>query len=85
MTPVPIRAEVGATAPAPRFYTVAEAAVLVRMSKVTIYRAIRAGEFPAMRVRGRVVVPAKAIDALVDAIIAEQSVVDAAGWAVVRR
>ena len=85
MTPVPISADVGAPAPAPRFYTVAEAAVLVRMSKVTLYRAIRAGEFPAMRVRGRVVVPAKAIDAMVDAIIAEQSVVDASGWAVVRR
>jgi excisionase family DNA binding protein len=45
-----------------RFFTVAEAAGLLGVSEPTLYRAIRAGEFPAVRVRGRYVVPAKAID-----------------------
>jgi excisionase family DNA binding protein len=45
-----------------RFFTVAEAAGLLGLSEPTLYRAIRAGEFPAIKVRGRYVVPAKAID-----------------------
>src|SRR3954451_2571049 len=45
-----------------RFFTVAEAAELMGLSEPTVYRAIRAGEFPAIKVRGRYVVPAKAID-----------------------
>ncbi len=45
-----------------RFFTVGEAAGLLGLSEPTLYRAIRAGEFPAIKVRGRYVVPAKAID-----------------------
>jgi excisionase family DNA binding protein len=45
-----------------RFYTVAEVAELLGLSDPTVYRAIREGEFPAIRVRGRYVIPAKAID-----------------------
>jgi excisionase family DNA binding protein len=45
-----------------RFFTVAEAAGLLGLSEPTLYRAIRGGEFPAIKVRGRYVVPAKAID-----------------------
>ena len=47
-----------------RFYSVAEAAEILKVSEVTIYREIAAGEFPAIKVRGRYVVPAKAIDQL---------------------
>ncbi len=47
-----------------RFFTVTEAAGLLGLSEPTLYRAIRAGEFPAIKVRGRYVVPAKAIDAM---------------------
>ncbi|WP_033339148.1 helix-turn-helix domain-containing protein [Catenuloplanes japonicus] len=47
-----------------RFYTVAETAALLRLSEPTLYRAIRTGEFPSIKVRGRYVVPAKAIDQL---------------------
>ena len=36
-----------------RFFTVAEAAGLLGLSEPTLYRAIRAGEFPAIKVRGR--------------------------------
>ena len=34
----------------PRFVTVAEVADLMRVSKMTVYRMIHAGEFPAIRV-----------------------------------
>ncbi len=47
-----------------RFFTVTETAGLLGLSEPTLYRAIRAGEFPAIKVRGRYVVPAKAIDAM---------------------
>jgi excisionase family DNA binding protein len=48
----------------PRFYSVAEAAAILGVSEVTLYRGINAGEFPAVPIRGRYVVPAKAIDKL---------------------
>ena len=47
---------------------------------MTLYRAIAAGEFPAVRIRGRLIVPARALDAMAEAAIAEQTVVDASYW-----
>ena len=75
----------GVAAPAPHFYSVPEAARMIGMAPVTLYRAIREGEFPAMRIRGRLIIPARAIDAMIDAAITENTVIDASGWAVVRR
>jgi excisionase family DNA binding protein len=73
------------TAPlAPRFYSVAQVAALLGMSPMTVYRAIAAGEFPAVRIRGRLIIPAKAIEAIADLAVAEQTVVDASGWAPVQ-
>ena len=45
-----------------RFFTVAQAADLLGLSESTLFRAIRAGDFPAIKVHGRYVDPAKAID-----------------------
>lgn len=56
--------------PAKRFYKVAEAAELMGLSESTVFRAIRAGEFPAIKVRGRYVVPARAIDAMESSALA---------------
>ncbi|NMH97974.1 helix-turn-helix domain-containing protein [Pseudonocardia sp. K10HN5] len=64
----------------PRFYSVAQVARMFGMSPMTVYRAIAAGEFPAVRIRGRLIVPAKAVEAMVDAAVADGSVVDAAAW-----
>ncbi len=50
----------------PRFYDVREVAAMFRMSRMTVYRAIGSGELPAVRMRGRWLVPAKAIDDLVE-------------------
>lgn len=63
-----------------KFYSVAEVAEMFGMSPMTVYRAIAAGEFPAVRIRGRLIVPAKAVDAMADVATTEQTVVDAAGW-----
>lgn len=49
----------------PAFYTVREAAQLLRVGQATLYRAIREGAFPAVRVRGRYIVPAVALDRLI--------------------
>ena len=53
-----------------RFHTVTEAAELLRVSAPTLYREIRAGRFPAIRVRGRYVIPARAVDAMEQAALA---------------
>ncbi len=64
----------------PMFYTVEEVADLLRVDPVTIYRAIRSAEFPAVKVRKRYVVPARAIDMLVDDVVASGRCIDTADW-----
>jgi DNA binding domain, excisionase family len=59
-----------------RFYAVTDAAKLLGLSEPTLYRAIRAGEFPAIKVRGRFVIPARAIDDMEAAALA-RGLVDA--------
>ena len=51
----------------PQFVTVAEVADLMRVSKMTVYRMIHAGELPAMRVGKSFRVPQGAVQALIDA------------------
>lgn len=50
---------------APTFYDVAEVAVMLKMSRMTVYRAINSGELRAVRIRGRLLVPAAVIENLV--------------------
>jgi excisionase family DNA binding protein len=66
--------------PAPRFYSVGQAANMFGISPMTLYRAISDGQFPAVRIRGRLIVPAQAVEAMTDAAIADQGVVDASAW-----
>ena len=61
------------TTEGPRFLSVAAVARILGVSEVTLYRAIHAGEFPAVRIRGRLIVPAKAIQALADAAVTDHS------------
>ena len=63
----------------PTFYSVAETAQMFGMSEMTLYRAIHDGEFPAIRIRGRLIIPARAIEAMIDAAV-EGGFVDAADW-----
>jgi excisionase family DNA binding protein len=64
----------------PTFYDVQAVAEMFRMSRMTVYRAIRSGELPAVRIRGRWLVPARVIDALVRAAEAAVPAQPAAGW-----
>jgi excisionase family DNA binding protein len=63
---------------APLFHTVAETAELLRVDTATVYRAIRDDAFPAVRIRGRYVIPAKAIEQLVEAATERGGCVDIA-------
>lgn len=66
----------------PAFYSVSTTARLLGTSEMTLYRAIQAGEFPAVRIRGRIIVPVKAIEAMTDAALQSSGLVEAADWAV---
>lgn len=70
---------------APRFYTVPEAARILRVDPATIYRAIRANGFPAVRVRTRYVVPAAAVERLATEAATSGACVDVGRIAAQRR
>ncbi|GAA1858205.1 hypothetical protein GCM10009836_42990 [Pseudonocardia ailaonensis] len=65
---------------APAFYSVAATARMLGASEMTIYRAVQDGEFPALRIRGRIVIPARAPEALTEEAVSSRRVVDVAEW-----
>jgi excisionase family DNA binding protein len=69
----------------PAFYTVREAARILRVDPATLYRAIREDAFPAIRVRSRYVVPAVALHRLIDEAAQTGGLVDPARMAAERR
>lgn len=69
----------------PAFYTVTEAARILRVGASTLYRAIREGAFPAVRLRSRYVVPAIALDKLLAEAADTGGLVDPARMAAERR
>ncbi len=69
----------------PAFYTVREAAQILRVDPATLYRAIREDAFPAVRVRTRYVVPAAALHKLVTDAAESGGCVDVARLASERR
>lgn len=73
------------TTSTPLFYTVREAAKVLRVDSATIYRAIREDAFPAVKIRTRYIVPAKAIEALVSGATETGGVLDVAGMVQRRR
>ena len=74
-----------AAAVRPIFYTVTEAASLLRINRATLYRAIREDGFPAVRVRSRYVIPAAAVERLVADAVASGGCVNVAAIAAERR
>jgi hypothetical protein len=48
------------------------------MAPMTLYRAIHAGQFPAVKIRGRYVIPARALDELERAAVDTNGVVTSA-------
>lgn len=69
----------------PAFYTVHEAAKILRCNPNTLYRAIRDDAFPAIRIRSRFVVPAAAVDRLAAEAIESGGCIDVAKLAADRR
>ncbi|MGH3437300.1 MAG: helix-turn-helix domain-containing protein [Sciscionella sp.] len=69
----------------PAFYTVPEAARVLRVTPATIYRAIREDAFPAVRIRTRYVIPAAAVDRLAAQAAESGGCVDVARMAAQRR
>ncbi|USR79637.1 helix-turn-helix domain-containing protein [Arcanobacterium pinnipediorum] len=48
----------------PQFFTVAEVADMTRVSRMTVYRMVHAGDLPAVRVGNSYRVPKSAVDQL---------------------
>jgi excisionase family DNA binding protein len=69
----------------PAFYTVPEAARILRVTPATLYRAIRDDAFPAVRIRTRYVIPASAVDRLAADAAESGGCVDVAQMASQRR
>ncbi len=67
------------TSDRPAFYTVREAAALLRVGPSTLYRSIRENSFPAVRLRTRYVVPSKVIDQLIEEVVNGGGCVDQLG------
>jgi excisionase family DNA binding protein len=63
-----------------KFYSVAEVAAMFGLSPMTMYRAIADGAFPAVRIRDRLIVPARAIEEMIEAATDHSTMVDAASW-----
>ena len=57
----------------PRFLTVAEVAELLRVSKMTVYRMVHAGDIPAVRVGRSFRVPQQVVDELLTSGIGDWS------------
>lgn len=75
-----LNSKAGAEPEPRRFYSVAQGARLLGLSEMTLYRAISDGQFPAVRIRGRLIIPAKAIDEMTETAVDGGAVVDAARW-----
>jgi excisionase family DNA binding protein len=73
------------SAGSPAFYTVPEAARVLRVTSATIYRAIRDDAFPAVRIRTRYVIPAAAVDRMAAEAAESGGCVDVAQMAAQRR
>ncbi len=63
-----------------RWLSVAELARELGMSQMTLYRVIAAGQFPAVRIGRRLVVPARVLEDMAAAALATGMTVDTADW-----
>jgi excisionase family DNA binding protein len=61
-----------------QWLNVAEMAAELGIAEMTLYRAIAAGEFPAVRIGRRLFIPARVLDRMAEAAISSGRVVTAA-------
>lgn len=67
--------------PTPATMSVAEAAIRLGVSKMTLYRLINKGQFPAVRLGSRLVVPVVAVREMLHKAVSLGTVVDSESWA----
>lgn len=64
----------------PAFYNVAETAKLLRLDQSTMYRHLRSGQFPGVKIGGRYVVPRVVVEKLITDVLAAGRCLDVADW-----
>jgi excisionase family DNA binding protein len=57
-----------------------EAAAMLGVSYMTLWRAIRENQFPGVRLRDRILVPLKAVDLLLESAIQSGELIDTPVW-----
>ena len=73
-------AEVDPPAATPAFYTAAETAAMLRLDESTLYRHLRKGSFPGLKIGSRYVVPGVVLERLVDDVLVTGRCVDLGCW-----
>lgn len=66
----------------PRFLLVREAAEVMRIDESTLYRHLRGGRFPAVKVGGRYLVPAAAVNEMAEEALSTGRCVVVEQWAI---
>lgn len=84
-TPTPPRSGEAQQRQRKPFLNVKEAAQQLRLDESTLYRHLREGRFPGVKVGGRYLVPAALIEELADGAMAAGHCVDIDEWAARRR
>ncbi len=64
----------------PEFYTAAETSQILRLDESTLYRHLRHGTFPGVKIGGRYVVPRAVLERLIADVIATGRCVDLRVW-----
>lgn len=64
----------------PAFYTAAETSKMLRLDESTLYRHLRSGTFPGVKIGGRYVVPHAVLERLISDVLATGRCVDLAEW-----
>jgi excisionase family DNA binding protein len=72
--------EVVASEPLKTWLDVSEAAAQLGVSPMSLYRAIAARKFPAVKIGSRIRIPAAALTALADEAVRTGEVIDTADW-----
>ena len=64
----------------PAFFTAAETAKMLRLDESTLYRHLRSGTFPGLKIGGRYVVPSAVLDRLVADVLKTGRCIDLGDW-----
>jgi Helix-turn-helix domain len=64
----------------PSFYTASETAEILRLDESTLYRHLRRGTFPGLKIGGRYVVPGVVLERLIADVLVTGQCVDTSGW-----